>query len=99
MKKLFLITAFIFLVSFSNISAQTAGHAKGRNGSLQSKNLNFEGFIIEPNGQYINETVFVNKIQSAILLLKEKSPDEYAIMQQYIGKIRSTRASGANYNE
>lgn len=99
MKKLFLITAFIFLVSFSNISAQTAGNAKGRNGSMQSKNLNFEGFIIEPNGQYINETVFVNKIQSAILLLKEKSPDEYAIMQQYIGKIRSTRASGANYNE
>ncbi len=99
MKKLLLITAFIFLVSFNNISAQTAAGAKGKNGAVQSKNLKFEGFTIEPNGQYINETEFVNKIQSAILLLKEKSPDEFAIMQTYIGKIRSTRASGANYNE
>ncbi len=99
MKRFFIITAFILLVSLSNIFAQTAGDAKGQNNTTRTKNLNFEGFIIEPNGQYINETLFVNKIQSAILLLKEKSPDEYAIMQKYIGKIRATRASGANYNE
>ena len=99
MKKLLLIAIAILLVSFSNVSAQTAGDAKVEDRYVQSRNLKFEGFIIEPNSQYINNAEFTNKIKQAILLLKEKSPDEFKIMQTYIGKIRATRASGANYNE
>ncbi len=93
MRRFLLITAVIFLVSLSSISAQTA-----RDASVQTV-IKFEGFIIEPNGQFINETAFIYKIKKAVLLLKEKAPDEYKTMQTYIGKIRATRASGANYNE
>lgn len=93
MRRFLLIAAFIFLVSLSNISAQTA-----RDASVQPI-LKFEGFIIEPNAQFINEIEFTDKIKKAILLLKDKAPDEYKTMQSVIGKIRATRSSGANYNE
>lgn len=93
MKRLLLIATAIFLVSLSNISAQTAKDAD------TPSTINFEGFIIEPNAQFINETIFINKIKTAITLLKTKSPNEFKVMQSYIGKIRATRASGANYNE
>lgn len=102
MKKFLLILIAVIFISLNNISAQTAGDA-GLSGnkkvSMRSTPLMFEGFIIEPNSQFINETVFVNKIKKAITLLKERSPDEYQTMKTYIGKIRATRASGANYNE
>lgn len=93
MKKIILIALFVLLASFGNASAQTAGDA------VMENIIRFEGFIIEPNAQFINEAEFVYKIKKAIILLKEKAPDEFKIMQNYIGKIRATRASGANYNE
>ncbi len=65
----------------------------------QQKQLVFEGFIIEPNKNFIAEDVFVDKVKRAILLLKTKSPNEYLVMQKMIGKIRASRASGANFNE
>lgn len=61
--------------------------------------VRFEGFIIEPNAKFIDETAFLNKVKTAILLLKTKSPNEFKIMQSVIGKIRATQASGANFNE
>ena len=85
MKKLFLIIIALWLFSFSNVFAKS--------------DLTFEGFIIEPNAKFINETTFINKIKNAILLLKTKSPDEFKTMQSVIGKIRATQASGANFNE
>jgi hypothetical protein len=101
MKKLFLIVIAILLVSFSNISAQTVGNVSVQSAKDVSAHstLMFEGIIIEPNAGFINETAFFNKIKNAITLLKEKSPDEFKIMQSVIVKIRATRASGANYNE
>ncbi len=85
MKKLFLIIIALWLFSFSNVFARS--------------DLTFEGFIIEPNASFIDETTFINKIKSALLLLKTKSPDEFKTMQTVIGKIRATQASGANFNE
>lgn len=61
--------------------------------------VRFEGFIIEPNAKFIDEATFLNKVKTAILLLKTKSPNEFKIMQSVIGKIRATQASGANFNE
>jgi hypothetical protein len=101
MKNLFLIVITILLVSFGNVSAQTVGNLSlpsAKDISAPST-LKFEGFIIEPNANFINETAFSNKIEQAIGLLKEKAPDEFKIMQSVIVKIRATRASGANYNE
>lgn len=86
MKKLVFIFIAVLLFSVSDIVAQ-------------QKPLVFEGFIIEPNKNFINEDVFIDKVKKAILLLKTKSPDEFKVMQKVIGKIRASRASGANFNE
>jgi hypothetical protein len=93
MKRRLLIAAAFLLVSFSTVLAQTARDVPAK--SPQT----LEGFIIEPNSQFINETVFINKIDKALQLLKSKAPDEFKMMQSVIVKIRATRASGANYNE
>lgn len=93
MKRLLLIATAILLVSLINISAQTARDA------YVEPVLNFEGFIIEPHAQFINEIEFTDKIKKAVLLLKDKAPDEFKTMQSVIGKIRATKISGANYNE
>ena len=101
MKKMFLIVIAILFVSFSNVSAQKVGKVSSESAhdiSVRSP-LKFEGFIIEPNAGFINQTVFTTKIKQAIELLKEKAPEEYKMMQSVIVKIRATRASGANYNE
>ena len=98
---MFLIVIAILFVSFSNVSAQKVGKVSSESAhdiSVRSP-LKFEGFIIEPNAGFINQTVFITKIKQAIELLKEKAPEEYKIMQSVIVKIRATRASGANYNE
>ena len=98
---MFLIVIAILFVSFSNVSAQKVGKVSSESAhdiSVRSP-LKFEGFIIEPNAGFINQTVFTTKIKQAIELLKEKAPEEYKIMQSVIVKIRATRASGANYNE
>lgn len=85
MKKNFLIFIIFLLFSSSNIFAQTT--------------FKFEGFTIETNPKFINETEFTNKIKSAILLLKANAPAEFATMKSVIGKIRAFQASGANFNE
>lgn len=61
--------------------------------------ITFEGFIIEPNTNFISEPTFTNKVKQAIVLLKSKSPDEFNLMQSVIGKVRATQSSGANFNE
>jgi len=101
MRRLFLIVAALLLVSLSNVSAQTAGNISARSaGSVSAEfPLKFEGFIIEPHADFINEAKFINKIEKAVQLLKDKAPDEFKIMQSYIVKIRATEISGANYNE
>lgn len=58
----------------------------------------FEGFILESDGHYYSESNFKSRVKTAILTLKERAPDDFAIMQKYIVKIRAFRASGANYN-
>ena len=93
MKRRLLITAAFLLVSFSSVFAQTARDVPAKSP------VTLEGFIIEPNGQFINETSFIKKIDKALQLLKSKAPDEFKMMQSVIVKIRATRASGANYNE
>ena len=101
MKKMFLMVISVLLVSFSNISAQKVEKVSAQSAhdiSVRSP-MKFEGFIIEPNAGFINQTAFITKIKQAIELLKEKAPEEYKIMQSVIVKIRATRASGANYNE
>jgi len=97
MKRILIFAVIAMLFSMTNAVGQTAGNASG-NVSFE-KEIIFEGFIIEPNGRFINETEFVNKIKKAVQLLKDRSPNEFKTMQKYIGKIRATRASGANYNE
>ena len=86
MKKPLFIITFILLLTAGNLFAQ-------------ENPLIFEGFIIEPNKKFINEVVFTEKVKKAILLLKTKSPNEFQRMKKYIGKIRTSRASGANFNE
>jgi len=100
MKKILIAAAFL-LLSFNFVFAQ-----KAREVSLKSVGeiptgtiLKLEGIIIEPNGQFINEAAFYNKIDKALQLLKSKSPDEFKLVQSVIGKIRATKTSGANYNE
>ena len=106
MKRLLLIATAFLLVSLNGVYAQpnigvparkTATAATG-SAALKSV-LTLEGFVIEPNRQYINEAAFTEKIDRALQLLKTKAPDEFKTMQSLIGKIRAHRASGANYNE
>lgn len=85
MKKFYLIPVLILIFSFTNLPAQAT--------------QTFEGFIIESNPKFISEPTFTNKIKTAILLLKTKSPDEFKTMQSVIGKIRAAQVSGANFNE
>jgi hypothetical protein len=101
MKRLFLIAAAVLLALFSNVSAQKAGNvsAKSAGSFSYESTLKFEGFIIEPHADFINEAKFIDKIEKAINLLKDKAPDEFKIMQANIVKIRATAISGANYNE
>ncbi len=89
------------LVSFGSVFAQTARDSSAKSTGAHSAELplKLEGFIIEPNDKLINEAVFIEKIDKALQLLKSKSPDEFKMMQSIIGKIRATKASGANYNE
>lgn len=100
MKKYFLFVAVLMLAAVI-VPAQKSGgtgRATARDAASQPA-LEFEGFLIEPNADFIIEPVFIRKIKKAILLLKEKSPDEFGLMQSVIGRIRATGASGANYNE
>lgn len=101
MKRRFLIATAILLFSLSGVSAQTASDSSAKSGGGFSVNkpLMLEGFFIEPNNQFILEADFVKKIDKALQLLKGKTPDDFKTMQTYIGRIRATRASGANYNE
>lgn len=101
MKRLLLIATALLLISFTGVPAQTAHDDSGKSGSLISVKLprTLEGFSIEPDGRFINEAEFVDKIDKALQLLKNKAPDEFKTMQSVIGKIRATKASGANYNE
>lgn len=85
MQKLFLISIAVLLFSLSNVFAQTS--------------LKIEGFIIESNPKFINQSDFTAKIRSALTLLKTKAPAEFATMKSIIGKIRSSQTSGANFNE
>ena len=85
MQKLFLISIAVLLFSLSNVFAQTS--------------LKIEGFIIESNPKFINQSDFANKIRSALTLLKTKAPAEFATMKSIIGKIRASQTSGANFNE
>ena len=108
-KRLLIAAAALVLVSFGSVFGQKAGSvsvgAKGKPGSptiagvIVRQPLTLEGFIIEPDERYINEARFIDKIDQALQLLKSKSPDEFKTMQSIIGKIRATRASGANFNE
>ena len=79
MRKNFLFAAIVFLISSGSISAQTAGDAR-----VQTV-LNFEGFIIEPDAQFINETEFVNKKKAVLLLIRESSRRIHndAVLHQY----------------
>ncbi len=101
MKRRFLIAAIFLLISFGSVTAQTAGDVsvKSTGGHPVKLPLKLEGFMIEPNGQLINETAFTNKIEKALQLLKNKAPDEFKTMQFFIVKIRAWNVSGANYNE
>lgn len=101
MKRLLLIATAFLLVSFASVSAQTARGSSARPAdkfTIKSV-LTLEGFIIEPNESFIEEAEFINKIDKALYLLKTKAPDEFKTMKSVIGKIRATKASGANYNE
>jgi hypothetical protein len=101
MKRLLLIATAFLLVSFSSVFAQTARDDSANSaGKFTIKSvLTLEGFIIEPNEQFIEEAEFINKLDKALQLLKNKAPDEFKTMQSVIGKIRATKTSGANYNE
>jgi hypothetical protein len=101
MKRRLLIAAAFLFVSFGSVSAQTAGDVSAKStGDFSSGSpLTLEGFIIEPNSQFIREAAFINKIEKALQLLKSKAPDEFKLMQSVIVKIRATKVSGANYNE
>lgn len=101
MKRRLFTAAAVLLFSFAGASAQTAGDLifNSSGASMHRSPYQFEGLMIEPNGQFIDESVFVYKIEKAVQLLKNKSPEEFKTMQAVIGKIRATRASGANYNE
>ncbi len=101
MKRRILIAAAFLLVSFGSLSAQTASDnsAKSTGGHPAKSPLKLEGFLIEPNANFIDEAAFIKKIEKALQLLKTKSPDEFKLMQSNIVKIRAWQASGANYNE
>lgn len=58
----------------------------------------FEGFVLQTEGHYYSANTFRTRVKTAILLLKERAPADFAIMRKYIVKIREYRASGANYN-
>jgi hypothetical protein len=55
--------------------------------------------IIEANTTYIKEPDFTTKINKALALLKSKDATNYATITTYIGKIRASNKSGANFNE
>jgi hypothetical protein len=100
MKRLFLIIAALILTSSINVAGQTAKDiVRTAKGVSANSTLKFEGFVIEPHAELMNETVFNEKIKQAVTLVKTKAPDEFKIMQTYIVKIRSTEISGANFNE
>jgi hypothetical protein len=94
MKRIFWVVFIIFGASLSSNFAQTAADAPQR-----VNLLTFENFTIESNSKYIREKQFVNKIKEAVLLLKNNCPDDFKMMQTFIGRIRATQISGANYNE
>lgn len=83
--KFIFIFVVIGFVSFNSLLAQSP--------------LKIEGIIIETNSKYISDTAFITKINSAIQLLKKKTPDEFKKLKSVIGKIRAYQASGANFNE
>lgn len=97
------------VVSFGSVSAQTGGdHSAKYSGNVSVRSngdhfavslLKLEGFTIEPNRNFIDESAFINKIDKSLQLLKSRSPDEFRAMQSVIVKIRAARASSANYNE
>jgi hypothetical protein len=97
MKKIIPFAIAVMLFSFGDVFAQTAKDVSNR--PVLKSDLKFEGLIIEPNAQFINESDFQIKIKKAINLLKDKAPDEFKMMQKYIVKIRATQISSANFNE
>lgn len=93
MKNLFPIAALFILFFINGVFAQTA-----RDAAVIS-NLEIGGILIEPQARFIGERAFRAKMQKAIDLLKNKAPDEFRMMQKYIGRIRAAQVSSANYNE
>jgi len=57
-----------------------------------------EGITIETNSRYIPEDAFIEKVSAALRLMKAKAPAHFAMIKTYIGQIKATEASGANFN-